>query len=271
MEALEKTQDDMENDYPPDCESDIPEIDDSDIEYPESDGEPMGETGYHVRASMHLLGVLSLFFNGRMDVFVAADMFLYFEKGNPGACKAPDVMVIKGVENHERRTFKTWEEAAGPCLIFEITSKSSMIDDLVTKSALYASLGVREYFIFDPLNEYLEVPFIGFRLQNMEYSPIPADASGRIYSNELKAMLERKNNLLRIIDPETGEYVPSLDEAVKIARKESDRAREFSKRAEEEYKRAEEETRRADQLAAKLREMGVDPDTLSVSTGENGL
>ncbi len=137
--------------------------------YPESDGEPMGETGYHVRASLDLFGALRQFFINESDVYVSADMFFYYEKGNPRACRAPDVMVTKGVGNHERRIFKLWEERSGPCVIFEITSKSTMIEDMVNKSSLYASLGVREYYLFDPLEEYLDSSLIGFRLEEQQF------------------------------------------------------------------------------------------------------
>src|SRR6266576_706296 len=83
--------------------------------YPDSDGEPMGETGFHVLAIVHLFDALSLYFRDRDDVYVAADMFMYYEKGNPSACKAPDVMVSIGVAgNHQRRSFRTWEEGVAP-------------------------------------------------------------------------------------------------------------------------------------------------------------
>ncbi len=36
------------------------------------------------------------------------------------------VMAIKGVPENERRTFKLWEENAGPCVIFEISSRSAI-------------------------------------------------------------------------------------------------------------------------------------------------
>ena len=110
-------------------------------EYPESDGAPMGETGFHVIATLGLLGTLKQYFRDELDVYVAADMFFYYEKGNPKKNKAPDVMVIRGVGNHERRVFKLWEEKAGPCVIFEVTSKSTKNEDTVEKKKLYASLG----------------------------------------------------------------------------------------------------------------------------------
>ena len=43
--------------------------------YPESDGKPMGETWYHVRAMLELHPVLEDFFRDRPDVFIATDMF----------------------------------------------------------------------------------------------------------------------------------------------------------------------------------------------------
>ena len=154
------------------------------ITYPDSDGKPMGETGFHVRAILHLYGALTLFFQQRGDIYVAADMFWYYQEGNPRANKSPDVMVIKGVDNHERRSFKSWEEGATPRVIFEITSESSMVEDMVTKSSLYARLGVREYFIFDPMREYVSSRMLGFRLREGEYEAVTPESDGRVFSEE---------------------------------------------------------------------------------------
>ena len=64
-------------------------------------------------------------------------------------------MLIKGVGKHERRSFRTWEEKAVPCVIFEITSEEGREVDAVEKPAVYARLGVKEYFLFDPERAYL--------------------------------------------------------------------------------------------------------------------
>ncbi len=217
------------------------------IVYPDSDGEPMGETGIHVRATMHLYGALLNFFCYAEDVYVAADMFFYYEKGNPRAVKAPDVMVIKGVATYERRTFKTWEEQALPCIIFEITSKSSMIDDLVTKSFLYARLGIREYFLFDPLHEYLENQVIGFRLNGDEYTRLEPDATGVLVSEELGLLVTVEGHILRLTNPKTGEPVPDYVETLAMAEQERQRAEQEAQRAGQETQRAEQATQRADQ------------------------
>ncbi len=219
------------------------------IEYPESDGKPMGETGFHVTATMALCEALRHFFRHREDIYVAADMFLYYEKGNRYANKAPDVMVIKGVSNHERRTFKTWEEGAVPCVIFEISSDSTMTDDMVTKSVLYARLGVCEYFLFDPLRDYWQAGLLGFRLENSDYVSLAPDAEGHLFSEELGILLHPEGEILRVIDPQTGTPVPLLEEAVIFAEQEAQRAEQEAQRAKQEAQRAEQEAQRAEQEA----------------------
>jgi len=272
------------------------ETDDSGVIYPESDGEPMGETQIHVIAIIHLYQALEYFFRTSPDVYTVADMLMYYERGNPRAFKVPDVMVVKGVEKHMRRIFKVWEEKAGPCVIFEITSKSTADGD-ISKTGLYASLGVREYFLFDPLEEYLESSFQGFRLDGIMYNPITPEKDGSLFSREMGLFLKREGHLLRAVDPKTGCAVLSFDDAVYMSREEAQRADEAERRAEKEARRAEKEARRAEKearraeeearraekearraaeeslrageearkaarFAAKLREMGIDPDLM---------
>ncbi|CAN2041427.1 putative restriction endonuclease domain-containing protein [Candidatus Magnetomoraceae bacterium gMMP-15] len=244
----------------------ISDYEDSDIIYPESDGEPMGETGFHVRASMYLYGALSQYFIDRKDIYVAANMFLYYEKRNPRANKVPDVMVIKGVDNYERRTFKIWEENAIPCVIFEITSKSTAIEDLMNKSKLYESLRVSEYFLFDPLGEYLESALIGFRLKNNVYLPINLDSNGRLFSKELGVFLTIESNILRIIDAKTNNLIPSLNEAIMLIGQEAQRAEQETKRAEQEAQRAEQEAQRAEQEAQRAKQEAQRADAAEAET-----
>src|SRR5947209_3087541 len=94
------------------------------VEYPDSDGEPMGETEPHVRAILELFHTLDELFQLRLEVFVICNMLRFYERGNRAAYKSPDVMVVKGVDTSEyRRSFKIWEENAVPCTVFEITSE----------------------------------------------------------------------------------------------------------------------------------------------------
>ncbi|HEX5444325.1 MAG TPA: Uma2 family endonuclease, partial [Pirellulales bacterium] len=210
--------------------------------YPDSDGQPMGETGFHVSAIVYLISALRQHFHGRQDVYVGGDMFLYYEKGNPAACKAPDVMYIKGVRgNHERRSFRTWEEGVAPTVIFEITSSGTRRNDQVSKPRVYAKLGVPEYFVFDPEREYLSPPLQGFRLKGKRYVPIEADHQGRFISDHLAMAVAAEGYLPRLIDLKTGTPLPTMKEQAALAAK----AERATKKAEQATKKAERATRQA--------------------------
>ena len=109
------------------------------IEYPESDGQPIGETDFHFTTIILLVQALRDYF-AEQPVYVAGDLMFYYERGNPHAVKAPDVLVVKGVSKHKRRVYKLWEEQAVPCTLFEITSKQTGSADLTTKYQLYERL-----------------------------------------------------------------------------------------------------------------------------------
>jgi Uma2 family endonuclease len=184
------------------------------IRYPSSDGEPMAETPVHVQAIILLLQALQDVFRSAADVFVAADMFWYWEKGNPAARRAPDVMVFKGVDNRERRSFFSWlENGAVPAAVFEIASENTWREDLYEKHRLYAQLRVPEYFMFDPEALYLRPALLGFRRnEHGAYTPLEPDEQERLKSEELGLYLKAEGAMLRLIDAATGQPVLTKDE-----------------------------------------------------------
>ncbi|MEZ4662896.1 MAG: Uma2 family endonuclease [Caldilineaceae bacterium] len=234
-------------------------------EYPSSDGQPMAETEVHILALTHLLNALRFYFRNRDDVYVIGDMFLYYREGNPRARKAPDIMVVKGVDaTIRRRSYKLWEEGVPPCIAIELTSGQTKKEDIVTKPALYAALGIKEYILFDPLYEYLDEQLIGYRLDaDGEYVLIEPDSDGDLHSEELGLIFSIDDATLRVVDPETGEYIPALEEAIEQAEEAMQRAEKETQRAEQEAQRAEQEAQRAleaegeaDRLRELLKKLG---------------
>ena len=158
------------------------------VYYPESDGKPMAESDLHRDEMVRAIQTLQGAFAGHPDVYVSGNLLLYYEEGNPTARKAPDVMVVKGVDpspKEGRRSFKSWEEKANPCFILELTSEGTAEEDTLHKRQLYERLGVREYFLFDPLNEYLERPLVGYRLIHGRYEPLIPAADGSVPSRPI--------------------------------------------------------------------------------------
>lgn len=174
------------------------------ITYPESDGAPMGETGFHVKLIAYVISLLSAYYHRRPEVYVGGNMFLYYEEGNPREVVSPDVFVAFGVEPGERRSWFTWEENKVPAVVFEFTSRSTKTADMGTKKGLYEWLGVQEYFLFDPLDEYLHPRFRGYRLQGGLYEAIPETANG-LASAQLGLTLRPNEGLLDFSVTATGE------------------------------------------------------------------
>ncbi len=181
------------------------------VYYPESDGKPMAETDFHVTVIMYLFQSLRTFFMNTGDTKVFADIMFYYEKGNPYKSFSPDVMVVKGVEKHQRRIFKLWEENV-PEVIFEISSRKTWREDLQKKYFLYQQLGVKEFYIFDPEYDYLtDEPLVAFHLKNGEYKPVKVK-KGRVFSPALQLEIVDNGERLRLFNPETKSYLPTNDE-----------------------------------------------------------
>ncbi len=124
------------------------------------------------------------------------------EEGNPYQSVSPDIFVVRGITKRPRRTYKLWEEGKPPEFILEVTSRSTRWEDMATKMGLCRVLGVREYFLYDPLGEYLQPPLQGYRLENGSYWPIVPGTKGELRSEVLDLALSLAGDRLRLFDPE---------------------------------------------------------------------
>lgn len=187
-----------------------------DIYYPDSDGKPMAESDIHRKLLLSLDFAIRHFFRNDPMTYAAANMLLYYVEGEPKVCVAPDVFVVRGIEKHDRRSYQVWAEGKAPDLVIELTSPSTRHEDLGNKRAVYADLGVREYFIFDPLGEYLTPRLRGYRLVGDEYVPMNG---GPLASEVLGLELRVEEEQLRLFDPARGEYLLYPDELQMEAQK----------------------------------------------------
>lgn len=221
------------------------------IHYPESDGEPMGETGFHVRQIITIAVILRDLFRDRTDVYVGANMFLYYRQGDPSGVVSPDVFAVFNTTSEERRTWKLWEEHGRvPAIVFEITSDETQDKDRFFKRALYEELGVQEYFLFDPLGQYLKPALQGYRLAEGRYVALePITLSQNLIgleSQTLKTLLRAEENGLGFYHLETGERLLPPHEAYSQLRLETQ-----SRQAAEIQAEVEAQARRAAEIQAK--------------------
>lgn len=196
----------------------------------------MAETEVHLLDMIDTVLLLRDHFAAEPNVYVGANLLLYYQEGDPRKHLAPDVFVSLDVPKLPPRDhYLVWKEGKAPDWVVEITSKSTRREDQKKKFEVYRSiLRVFEYFLFDPRHEYLDPPLQGFRLVDQDYVAIQL-IGGRLPSQVLGLHLEREGVNLRLVNPATGQRLLTPLEGRDAA----------DRRAAEERHRAAEERHRA--------------------------
>ncbi len=214
----------------------IPETSNSSqIIYPSNDGQPMAESTLQYQWITKIQGGIDALYQDDSNVFVAGDLLWYPVEGQPKICQAPDTMVVFGRPKGHRLSYLQWQEDnLPPQVVFEIQSHSDTYTKLAKKLAFYNRYGVEEYYLYNPDTQDLQ----GWR---------------------------RIEGLLEVIDPMVGWVSPRLrvrfeltPEGLELFRPDGQRFLSYLELAQ----RAEQEAQRAERLAAKLRELNIDPDQI---------
>lgn len=187
------------------------------------------------------------------QIFVATDMNLYFDLRHTGWYKRPDWFAVVGVprfydEKDLRLSYVIWQEGVSPLVVVELLSPGTEKEDLGQtlrdvneppgKWEVYERiLRIPYYVVFDRRTDRMQV----FQLEGGSYREHEL-TSGRFGIPELELSLGLwqgeyqgvARNWLRWLD-KAGRWLPTP---------------------------VEQERQRADRFAAKLREMGIDPDQI---------
>lgn len=257
------------------------ELKKEDIEYPETDGEPMAESDFQRKPLTYLVESLALHFQNQKQTYVSGNLLIYYEKKNPKASVAPDVFVVFGVPKQDRRTYKIWEEGKSPDVVIEITSRTTRKIDEKKKPKLYRKLGVQEYFQYDPTGDYLQPALRGRMLnEKNRYQKMRAerlkDGTLSITSHLLELQLHLQADRLRLFDPKSQQYLLTHSEEAKarqLAEKKVLRVQKekewvqqekelAQQQAEQERQQKESAQQLAKNMAEKLRAMGINPDEI---------
>ena len=197
----------------------------AEIFYPETDSMPLPDGMYQSKHYRDLLAMLEVFFALRDDVVVAGDVFIYYVEGNPRLRMAPDCFVVFGVsmESFERNnTYLMWEVGKPPDFVLEIGSPSTWRNDLGPKRDLYASLGIGEYWKFDPSGgEHYGEALVGEVLEDDEYRRVVMnrESDGRVWGHSPTLNLEFhwEEGRLRLYDPVEGRWLQNMTEMTEAA------------------------------------------------------
>jgi Uma2 family endonuclease len=251
--------------------------------------EPEMESSLHYTQLLLLVSCLEWLWRDRQNFFIGANLTVYFSRQQlkNREYRGPDFFLVKNTTSEPRPSWVVWEEDGRyPNLIIELLSDSTARQDRTIKKQLYQDrFRTNEYFWFSP--QTLE--FQGFRLVEAFYISIPTDDRGWRWSEELELFLGIHEGRLRYFTPQ-GDLVPNFQEAVEAEHSQAEAAiqaehsqaeaaiqaersqAEAAIQAERsqaeaaiqaEQAKTSAERDRAEQLAAKLRELGIDPNQLA--------
>jgi Uma2 family endonuclease len=217
------------------------------VVYPESDGRPMADNTRQFRWIVTIQGGLDALFRDRQDVFVAGDLLWYPVEGRPDIRVAPDALVVFGRPKGDRGSYLQWrEDGIAPQVVFEVLSPGNTVSEMVRKLRFYERHGVDEYYVYDPDRGELQ----GWR--------------------RTEATLEEITTIIGWVSPQLGIRFDMEGDDLVVTRPDGRRfasyveleaAREAAEIAtSQERQRADSAESRAAALAARLRELGIDPD-----------
>lgn len=214
----------------------------AEIIYPSSDGQPMADSTIQYKLIVTIKEGCESLFKNDPNVFVAADLLWYPVEGRPDISQAPDTMVIFGRPKGERPSYMQFlEDNIAPQVVFEIRSHNDRQIKMDKKLSFYNRYGVEEYYLYNPENN---------------------DLSG----------WQRIEGNLEVIEPMEGWISPRLgvrfelgEDGLEIYRPDGEAfvsPEELREERDFERQRAEQAVQRAERLAAKLRELNIDPDRI---------
>ena len=233
------------------------------IIYPDSDGKPMGDNTLQIDWINKFHYGLEAQYRTDPNVFVANNLLWYPVFGNNRLRVAPDVLVALGRPKGRRGSYQQWLEGGlAPTVVFEIRSPGNRAGELRRKFRFFQRYGVQEYYLYDPDRFELH----GWQRRGNRFTLI-AGMDGWV-SPALGIRFDLAAGELRVFG-RGGEEFLLFCEIEERRQQERQRTVEANLRADEEKKRAEaanlfadQERRAKETLQAKLRELGIDPDSL---------
>lgn len=211
-----------------------------DIVFPPGDlysNEPPLETHLHLQQLLLLLKCLNWFWQDRDDYFATGNLTIYYSPHQRKSedFRGPDFFVVLSTDSKPRRSWVVWEEDGKyPNVIVELLSESTAKTDRGLKKQIYQdTFRTPDYFWFDPNT----LEFQGYHLLDGRYHELEPNDQGWLWSQQLELYLGIQDQQLRFFTP-AGELVLTPEESAQL------------------------EQQRSEKLAAKLRELGVDPNSI---------
>ena len=216
---------------------------------PDSDETPVDNQLQHFIPVL-LESILAIIWSKREDWHFGVDMGIYYDPDESAV--VPDGFLSLGVprikDENLRPSYVLWEEKTVPILALEVISKTSNLE-YSKKKEIYEQIGIKYYVIYNPQRKRkpaLEV----YVLKNREYV---------LLGNESPIWLE---DIGLGIGKEVGNYQQIKREWLYWYDEKGQRFLTPEERSQQAETKAQEAETKANRYARRLRELGIDPDSL---------
>jgi Uma2 family endonuclease len=227
----------------------VQQLSPTEIIYPDSDGQPMADNTLQFQWIVTLKENLELMYADTADVFVAGDLLWYPVEGDNKTRVAPDAMVAFGRPKGYRGSYMQWKENnIPPQVVFEVLSPGNRRAEMNKKLLFYNRHGVEEYYEYDPYNAEL----VGLQRQNGELENIES-LDGWI-SPRLNIRFEIQPETLVVYRPDGSRFLTFVELGQRLEK--------ANQQLSETSQQLEIAQANAERLAARLRELGVDPSSV---------
>ena len=227
----------------------------AEVIYPDCDGNPMSDNTKQFSWIVKIKENIELLYTDDLNVFVAGDLLWYPVEGKNTIRQAPDVMVAIGRPKGYRGSYQQWKEGdISPQIVFEILSPGNRPGEMSRKLRFYEQYGVEEYYVYDPDDDDFTCWIrVNDRLEFVDFET-------SFVSPRLGIRFELETGeTLAIYCPNGEPFLDFVDNA-RLRQDAIDRADQAESRADQAENRATLAEIQAQKLAAKLRELGIEPD-----------
>ena len=145
------------------------------VEDPSGDGLPMATNLDQYAWLMVCYRILKYHFRACRDLLIACDMLVFYKWGEDEISLAPDVFVSFGVPPGPRSSYFVRREGKPTDVVLEFASPSTVRKDAGEKKEKYRQMGVREYWLVDPVGGYHDPQVQGFQLVDAAYEQLPSE------------------------------------------------------------------------------------------------
>ena len=187
--------------------------------------EPPEDAMQQAGTILYVMSILMARYKNDRMVLVSEQTNVIYDSAVPGSVIVPDGYIVFGVDTDTietyRRSYRLDEWGVPPAFVLEVASESTARRDLTEKRALYAQIGVTEYWRLDKHGYYGE-PLVGEHLVNGEYAryELHTEPNGDTWSRsevlgvDFYHRVEDGVSIFPLRDSATGEWLGDLGEEV---------------------------------------------------------